>query len=71
MKSRLVSLESENGSLEKQLQELKMHRDNWHTMATQNEEALRTVPLPSTSLTFCLPLRCLTLPCPCPEGMGV
>jgi nucleoprotein TPR len=41
--SRLLTLESENASLQKQLEELKMHRDNWHTMAKQNEDALREV----------------------------
>ena len=41
MSSRLITLESENASLQKQLQELQMHRNNWQTMATQNEEALR------------------------------
>ena len=43
MSSRLVTLESENASLQKQLQEVKQHRDNWKTMATDHEAQLRTL----------------------------
>ena len=41
MSSRLLTLESEKSLLQKQQQEVQMHRDNWHSMATQNEKAVR------------------------------